>query len=89
MFLGHPSEHRLHVISIKDAMILRVMKNRDILPSAIVRKNFLLIHARNKYKSLGNGCSKGQNKLGECYYHGNGTTEDYEKAFEWYSKAAS
>jgi TPR repeat protein len=31
----------------------------------------------------------GQNNLGSCYHYGKGTTQDYKKAFEWYSKSAN
>jgi uncharacterized protein len=31
---------------------------------------------------------EGQNNLGNCYYYDKGISQNYEKAFEWYSKSA-
>ena len=49
-FFGHPPEHLS-----QDAMILRGGYDKRGISSSVivVHKNFLLIHARNKYKSSG------------------------------------
>ena len=40
------------------------------------------------YMLAKSGDSTAQRNLARCYYSGNGTKEDTEKAFEWYKKAA-
>src|SRR5204863_431797 len=40
-------------------------------------------------KSANNGCTEGQNSLGNCYESGIGIRADNEKAFDWYSKSAN
>ena len=39
-------------------------------------------------KKAQSGDAKAQNSLGECYYFGNGVSQDYNQAVYWYFKAA-
>lgn len=34
------------------------------------------------------GLAEAQNKLGDCYYNGEGLAQDYIEAVKWYRKAA-
>ena len=43
----------------------------------------------NDYKKAAErGNASAQNNLGDCYFHGQGVSQDYEQAVYWYRKAA-
>lgn len=68
-----------------DAEVSRTFANAD---RAISEGRFL--DAFTLYRGLAQkGNAEGQYQMGYAYYHGNGLTQDYEKAVEWFTEAGN
>ncbi len=69
---------------LKDTEMESVLQNANDL-----FKNGNTEEAVELYKKLSEqGNAKAQNRLGNCYYSGNGVEQDYEEAVKWYKLSA-